>query len=411
MIELASGVNKPIKYSKHQPAVALLPDYGNASDPAVRAKYAYLQSGICLAGNAFLLSSKLFLAIVWSSVAVLGDALNHTADVAVSLTIILAFKWSKKEADKEHPLGHGRVEHVVAIVVAAMVVTMGILIIREAAEKFSNPSIEGSVLFAGLMAIFACIKAAMAGLSFAVAKRIDSNAIRGDAWNHTTDVLISLALAAAIFATTVSPDYKILDPIFGVVVALIVMYAGGSLIRESASVLIGEAPPEEMVRKMREAAMTVRGVRDAHDIIVHDYGTCKIVSLHVVVDENISAQEAHRVASEVEEIIQTQTDCKPTAHIEVTEPKLDSKQVEDIVQAAAASHKAVRQCVSVIVIPAPEGGDILFTVAVDGELSVRDTDRILRELEGDVRVRLPHYRPIARAVPHGGPGAPLRQGS
>jgi len=412
VIELPHGASKPISYRHIACAVAFLPDYGNAKDPAVRAKYAYLQSGICLAGNAFLLSSKLFLSIIWGSVAVLGDALNHTADVAVSVTILLAFRWSKKEADKEHPQGHGRIEHVLAIVVASMVVTMGILIIREASGKFSNPTIEGSMLFAALMVAFACVKAMMAALSFAVAKRIESNAIRGDAWNHTTDVLISMSLAAAIFVTTLNPEYKILDPVFGIVVACIVMYAGGSLIRESASVLIGEAPPEDMVRKIRQTAVAVKGVRDVHDIIVHDYATRKVVSLHVVVDESITAQEAHRIATEVEDNIQEHTECLPTAHIEVTEPRLDPDQIEELVRTAVAAHKAVKECVSVEVIPCADGGDIMLTVAVEGDLRVRDTDRILRELEGEIKVRLPHYRPIARAVPYGGgPRPPVRQGS
>ena len=390
--------------------MAVLPDYGNASDPAVRARYAYLQSGICLVGNAFLLSSKLYLAIIWSSVAVLGDALNHTADVAVSLVILLAFRWSKKEADEEHPHGHGRIEHVLAIVVASMVVFMGVIILRESADRLvEGPKIEGSILFAGLMVCFAGIKAAMAALSFSVAKRIDSNAIRGDAWNHTTDVLISMSLAAAIFATTLGDQYKILDPVFGIVVAALVMYAGISLIRQSASVLIGEAPSIETIRAVRSAALAVDGVRDAHDIQVHDYGASKIISLHVVVDENIPANEAHRIATEVEENIQRKTDCKPTAHIEVTEPKLDPRQIEELVRAAVATHKAVHECSGISVFPRSDGGDVLLTVAVDGDLSVRETDRILREVEGDIKVRLPHYRAIARAVPFGGgPRAPLR---
>ncbi len=392
--------------------VPILPEYGDISDPAVRAKYAYLQSGICLGGNAFLLSAKLLLAIVWSSVAVLGDALNHTADVAVSLVIILAFWWSKKEADEEHPHGHGRIEHILAVVVASMIVFMGILIIREALERLANPTIESSILFAGLMVIFSGVKISMAVLSFSVAKKIQSNAIKGDAWNHTTDVLISLSLAAVIFITTFSPDYKILDPIFGIVVACIVMYAGFRLIHESSSILIGEAPSREMIRKVKSAALSVRGVRDAHDIAVHDYGPSKVVSLHIVVDENISAQEAHRIATEVEETIEVETSCKPTAHIEVIEPTLSEVEIENLVRTEVKSHKAVSECLRVSVIPRSGGGDILLTVAVDGNLSVRDTDRILREIEGNIKVRLPHYHTTARAVPHGrGPRSPGRQGS
>jgi len=406
----SDGVSKPISYLDIATALPLIPDYGDPRDPAVRAKYAYLQSGICLIGNAFLLSAKLILSIIWGSVAVLGDALNHTADVAVSISIILAFRWSKKEADEEHPHGHGRIEDVLAIVVASMVVFMGVLIIREAVGKFANPTIEGSILFSGLMVIFAFIKALMATLSFAVAKRIDSDAIRGDAWNHTTDVLISLSLAAAIFVTTLSAGYEILDPIFGVIVAFIVMYAGGSLIRESSSALIGEAPPEEDVRKVREAAMAVKGVMDAHEIVIHDYGSCKIASLHVVVEETILVEEAHRIATEVEEKVKKDARCEATAHVEVTEPALDKKQIADIVRAIVTTHKTVRECTSVSVFPHPGGGDILLTLGVDGELSVRETDRILREVEGDVRVHLPHYRPIARAVPYGGgPKTPVRQ--
>ena len=389
--------------------MALLPDYGDASNPQVRARYAYLQSGICLGGNAFLLSAKLYLSIIWSSVAVLGDALNHTADVAVSLVILLAFKWSKKEADAEHPHGHGRIEHVLAIVVASMVIFMGVLIFREAAERMTNPTIEGSALFAGLMVIFAGIKACMAALSFSVARRIESNAIMGDAWNHATDVLISLSLAAAIYVTTFGDQYKILDPILGIVVAIIVMYAGVALIKDSASTLIGEAPPSEMVRKIKGAAMSVQGVRDAHEIEVHDYGTTKVVSLHVVVDEHISAESAHLIATEVEDNVDQVANAKTVAHIEVTEPPLSIDEIQMLSREVARNHKAIKDVVAVRVVPHSDGGDILMTVEVDGELSVRETDRILRELEGDIKVHLPHYRPVAKAVPHGGgPKAPLR---
>ncbi len=380
----------------------LIPDYGKATDPAVRARYAYLQSGICLGGNFLLLFSKLYLSVIWSSVAVLGDALNHLTDVAVSIVIILAFKWAMKGADAEHPHGHGRIEHVLAVVVSSMIIFMGVLILHEAIGKLSDPTIQGSLLFAGLMVGFAGVKGLMAALSFSVARRIDSKAIRGDAWNHVTDMLISLSLAAAIFATTLGDQYRILDPIFGIVVAGFVIYAGGKLIKDSAGALIGEAPPSEMVRRVRHAAMKTDGVRDAHDIEVHDYGSMKIVSLHVVVDEHITAHEAHDIASRVENRIREATDCKPSVHIEVTEPRLTTEQIEDLVIKAVRNHRSVRECIGMNIYHRSKGGEILLTLAVDGDLSVRETDRILRKIEGEIRILLPHYRAIAKAVPHGG---------
>ncbi|MDD4308613.1 MAG: hypothetical protein PHU53_07395, partial [Thermoplasmata archaeon] len=64
--------------------MSLIPDYGDTRDPAVRARYGKLEATVGLGGNAAVFVGKLLLGLFVSSMAILGDSLNHLMDIAVS---------------------------------------------------------------------------------------------------------------------------------------------------------------------------------------------------------------------------------------------------------------------------------------------------------------------------------------
>lgn len=296
--------------------MAWLPNLGDPSDPHVRVRYAYLQSGVSIAGNLSLFSSKLVIASLLGSVAVLTDAFNQLGDVGISAMILIAFRYALKEADAEHPYGHGRLEHVVALMVASFLVFVGLLLLLESIRELFNPALRGSFQLALVLGFLALVKEGMARFSFAVAEKIESDAIRGDAWNHRYDALLTGAIGLAIHLGSWQNSLRVLDPVFGILVCGVILYTGGRLLFSAGDRLLGRAPSGDLVDRILDAAKRHPQVRRAHSVAVHDYGVYKAVSLTVELDNELTLEEAHRIATEVEGSIRQEVHAEATVHLE-----------------------------------------------------------------------------------------------
>ncbi|MFQ6012668.1 MAG: cation diffusion facilitator family transporter [Thermoplasmata archaeon] len=294
----------------------LLPDLGDPKDPKVRARYGYLQSGVSMGVNLSLFAVKLALWSLLGSIAVLTDAFNGLGDVAISATILLTFRYATLEADEAHPFGHGRLEQIAALIVAAFLIFIAVLLLVQAALELPNPSVQGSLVLALVLAGLAGVKEGLARFSFAIGRRLDSDALRGDAWNHRYDALLTGSIALAIFLVSLTPTLRILDPIFGIVVSLFIVYTGATLLWRSGERLVGRAPSRAVLRQIVNLTHRVPGVRRCHDISIHDYETQRAISLTIQVGGDLTVQEAHRIATEVKRVVDRELRAETTVHVE-----------------------------------------------------------------------------------------------
>ncbi|UCD92416.1 MAG: cation-efflux pump [Methanobacteriota archaeon] len=382
--------------------MSLIPDYGDPSNPEVRAKYGYLESTVGLIGNSSLFAAKLVIGLLISSIALFGDSLNHLTDLGISLVLLFGFRLAKKEADKEHPFGHARAEGILSIVVATLVVAMGIAVLMASAQGLMAPMIRGSLTIAILVLVFALVKEAMARFAFAIASKIDSKALRADGWNHRFDAIISVVIAGGIYLSTLDAQLRIIDPVLGVVVAVFVMYTGFRLIKETGDELLGRTPSEDVLRAVREVASEVEGVEDAHDVLVHDYGTYKTMSLHVTVKESLTAGEAHDIASEVETAMKDKMNVESIVHIEPKQEAMDVKELERQIEEVISGYKEVLSSHNIRVEPHGRGGRIDMHILIDKHMNVEDAHKLVHDISSSISRRLPDHEANVHVEPCGG---------
>ncbi len=382
--------------------VSLVPDYGNPSDPEVRAKYGYLESAVGMAGNSSLLVMKMVIGLLISSVALFGDSLNHLADLGISIVILFGFRFAKKEADKEHPYGHARAEGVLSIVVASLVIAMGIAVLIASAQGLMSPAIEGSLTVALVVIVFAVVKESMARFAFSIAKKIDSRALRADGWNHRFDAAISLIIALGIYVSSLGTQFRVIDPLLGVLVGVAVIGTGIILIRESGDELLGRAPSDETLRTVKEAAYSVDGVKDAHDILVHDYGTYKSVCLHITVDESLTAGEAHDIAENVENAMKERMDAQPVVHIDPSRDLEEIRRVEGQVIEVVSGYEEVLSSHNIRVTPSPRGCKIDMHILIEKHKSVDDAHRLVHDISSSISRRVPECEVSVHVEPCSG---------
>lgn len=370
--------------------MSLVPDYGDPSDLQVRARYGKLVSGVCLAGNVGLFLAKLVLGLAVLSMAIIGDALNHVADLAVSLVMLYSFYAMAKPPDAEHPYGHGRVESILAVAVSSLIISMGVLVIYEAAGILNDPRIDADPLTVVMMILLSLAKFAMAAFAFAVTKKVRSQAIRADAWNHLADGLISLFVAAGVFVTLLSADLRFLDPVFAIGIGVFVVITGVRLVRSSAESLMGGAPDEEVVAEIGRICASVKGVINCHNIQVHEYGIVKHVSFHVDVPETMSARDAHAIADEIERKVRRRLRTRPVVHIDPHRTRSEDRVLKDI-KGLAAGFPEVISVHRAESTHTREGAVVRMHVVTDRSMSIEEGHRLTHRIMEEVRRHHPEH--------------------
>jgi len=284
--------------------------------------YGYFEGIFSVVANTLLFIFKFAFGVLLSSVSLIADSFHSLSDIVTSTIVIFGFKISSKPPDSEHPFGHGRVERIVSVVIACLLIVVGFEFFRSGFSRFRNPiPIRTDAFVIGMLCVSIIIKEFLYRLSLSLAKRIDSAALKADAWHHRTDA-ISTVLVLFGFVSFSFGLYS-LDGIFGMAVAGIIVYTGIVIIKESGSVLIGEAPSSSLVNRIKETVANLDGINDVHHIHVHDYGSQLEVTVHVRVKGNTHLEDAHTKASEVERAIKR---CVPSAEVTVhLEPMQDDE--------------------------------------------------------------------------------------
>lgn len=279
-------------------------EYQRLDDHSVRIKYGFLEAWISIVGNIILSVVKIILGLMLNSVSLLADAVHTVSDVITSVIVLVSFAVAKQQPDKEHPFGHGRVEFMATFAIAILLVLVGVEFGRTSFQRLIHGNNVTGNLVAGLiMAFSGLVKELMALVSLDLGHRIDSSSLIADAWHHRSDAIASALVAVAmVFAYY---GYVWVDSVLGLGVSALIIHTAWELGSTAASSLIGEAPSKDLVDNITSLAMSTPKVLDTYDVVVHDYGVIKAVSLRIIVGSDMTLAAAHKVAGLVEEKIAT----------------------------------------------------------------------------------------------------------
>lgn len=360
-----------------------IPEYGDVNNPDVRAKYGYLEAKVSIVGNTALFILKLFLGLYINSIALIADAIHTLSDVGTSGVVIFGFRIAKKQPDKEHPLGHGRAEYIATLIIAVLLIVVGIEFIRQSAERIIDiqdiTNQEYAIIIFIIVLLSAVAKELMAKYSFVLSKKINSDSLKADAWHHRSDAIASVGVAIGIIGARYG--FPILDPIFGLFVAIIIIYVGITLIKTSSNFLIGATIDDQTSEKIKKIAKSMDFIKDVHKVYLHDYGTTKIITLHAEINPDLSIDKAHEIANKLEQKIQVETNFSTVIHLEpanvYNRPKKDDKFIESIL----SKKKEIKSFHNIRIIQSVEKEDIKMHLVVDKDMSVHDSHELSHSLK------------------------------
>ena len=250
--------------------------------------------------NILLFALKLIAGLLSGAVSIVADAINNLTDASSSLVTLLGFKMAERPADPDHPYGHGRMEYLSGLIVAAMILLIGVELVKSSVGKILNPEdVNFTWLTAGILAASILVKLWLAGFCGKLGKTIHSAALQATAADSRNDVISTLAvLVAGLLAMFFGWQ---VDGYVGLAVALFILYSGVGIAKETIDPILGMAPDTELVQKLREKLLSYDKVMGIHDLIIHDYGPGRqFASVHVEMDSREDPLYCHDLIDNME---------------------------------------------------------------------------------------------------------------
>lgn len=282
----------------------------------IRQSYGVLCGIVGIALNVLLFAGKLLAGMLSNSIAITADALNNLSDAGSSLVTLIGFRLAGAKPDSEHPFGHGRMEYISGLVVAAAILLMAYELIRDSIGKILHPEeTETSLLVFIILAVSIFVKLYMAYYNRSIGRQIGSAAMKATA----TDSLSDAGATSVVFAASLIGHYTgvQIDGWCGVLVGLFIIYAGIQAAKETLDPLLGQPPEKELVEEIHKIVMAHEPICGIHDLIVHDYGPGRqMISLHAEVPAEGNILETHDAIDNVEKELRDKLGCEATIHMD-----------------------------------------------------------------------------------------------
>lgn len=283
---------------------------------ALRQAYGMLCGILGIVLNVMLFTGKFIAGFLSNSIAITADAVNNLSDAGSSFVTLIGFKLAGQKPDTEHPYGHGRMEYISGLVVAAAILLMGYELAKDSISKIITPQeTEFSWLVVGILVVSIGVKVYMFFYNNSVAKKIESPAMAATAKDSLSD---SVATSVVLISALVSHYTNIkIDGYCGLLVAVLIFYAGYTAAKDTLNPLLGQKASEEFEQKIEDIVMAHEEVCGIHDLFVHDYGPGRqIISLHAEVSADSDIMMIHDVIDNIEKELRVKLGCEATIHMD-----------------------------------------------------------------------------------------------
>lgn len=291
-------------------------NYENSEDEKVRMSYGTLSGCVGIAVNVILSVFKMLFGKITNSISITADGLNNLFDAVSSVISLVGFKISGKPADKEHPFGHGRVEYISALVLAFLIIHTGIDLVSDSIKGFRDPSaVVFGIPAAVVLVASILMKIWLAFFNTKIGKAINSVTVDAVVKDSIGDIAATLCTLIALVASkfTSLP----VDAVMGLVVSLVIIYAGVGVVKDTLVPLLGEPPAEETVKAIEELVMSYDGIEGIHDLVLHSYGHSKVMgSLHAEVPADRDIMESHDIIDNIESEIRKKLGFEISIHMD-----------------------------------------------------------------------------------------------
>lgn len=262
--------------------------------------------------NVLLSVGKLIAGFVGRSGAMIADGVHSVSDFATDIVVLLFVRISAKPKDEDHDYGHGKYETLATVVIGVTLAAVAIGILVDSAERIAQVLRGESIARPGIVALVAAAvsivgKEALYWYTMLTAKRVDSPALKANAWHHRSDAFSSIGTLIGIGgAYFLSEQWRVLDPIAAIVVGALIIKVAYDLVMPGLNELLERSLPKEQEDEIVALVLTDKRLSDVHNLKTRRIGAGIAVELHVRVQGNMTVNESHAITRNIEQLLRQQ---------------------------------------------------------------------------------------------------------
>lgn len=366
-------------------------DYQNTEDIEVRERYGILSSTLSIVLNGLMVIFKLFFGFLTGSVAISADGFNNLSDMGSNLATLFGFKLSSKHPDSEHPYGHGRIEYIVGMIIAFLILFVAFNSLKESINKIIHPeAITFSYPALVVLIVAIIIKLWMGCFNFYCAKKTGSPALKAAGQDSINDVFSTSATMISLLFVLIS-DFP-LDGYIGLIVSLLVLRSGIEIFKTTMDPLLGMAPDKELISEIVDYVKSFKVARGVHDLMMHDYGPGRrYLTLHVEVDAKEDIMKTHDEIDLIERGMLEKFGILTTIHMDPID--LDDEKIKKMMAVAKVAVSSVNPAYSIHdfrIVSGPSHTNMIFDVVLPSN-DTSDHDEVRRLIEAKIKEVDPSY--------------------
>jgi len=268
-----------------------------------RVQIAKRVSIITVIWNTILSVVKIVVGFFGHSSAIVADGIHSMSDVFTTIIAYVGVNLSAKKADDDNQYGHEKFEPIMSKILATVLIVTALMIGYNGIKSMFSGNLETpsqlNLLAAGLSIV---VKEWMYRYTKKAADKINSSALKADAWHHRTDAFSSIGSLIGVAGALLG--FKFFDPLAAVVIALIIIKVGVEIYLKSIDEVMDKSADEETIQNIRQAVQSVEGVVAIDMLLTRQHASVIYVDLEIGVDGDLTLWKAHAIAEKAHLIVE-----------------------------------------------------------------------------------------------------------
>ncbi len=364
------------------------------SSSEARQVYGMLCGSLGIFFNVLLALGKFIAGLLSGSISIMADAANNLSDAGSSLIVLFGFKMAGQKPDTDHPFGHGRIEYISGLLVSMLIIFMAFELMKSSVDTILHP---GEITFEPVILIILIasilVKLYMFLYNRSIGKKIHSEAMLATSMDSLSD----MGATTVVLVSMLVSHYTSLqvDGICGVLVALLIFYAGFNSAKETINPLLGQPPEPEFVRRIEEIVLAEEEIVGIHDLIVHNYGPGRVmISLHAEVPADGDILALHDMIDNVEHRLKSELHCAAVIHMDPVSTRDEhTLELKRVVTQLVKEIDPVLSIHDFRVVKGPTHTNLIFDMVVPFDFPMSDVD-----VADKVQNKIWKYNPVYFAV-------------
>ncbi|MCZ6674324.1 MAG: cation diffusion facilitator family transporter [Verrucomicrobia bacterium] len=276
---------------------------------------------VSLVSNISFAGVKLLVGFIGNSFALVADGIESLADILSSVIVLSGLRVSRKQADHEHPYGHGKAEAIATLLAGIGLIVSAAIIAYHAIHEIRTPQGVPALFTVPVLVAIIIGKRWLYHTLSKHAHHEDSMALQAEAWHHLSDSLTSLGvLGGLVIAIFAGPGYEMADDLAALGVTLLILYNAVRLIRPALDELMDRRIEDHRIEAIEKIASEIEGIERLETVTVRRSGRGYVAEIHMEVQPSLTVEKSHHLSHLLKDRLLKDDDLKLTHAVMHVEP-------------------------------------------------------------------------------------------